>query len=677
MTFLNIIRINRRWFSILPLCTLTLHLSGCAFAPWEKPYPKNISPEAKVLETTKKAEADPDNTKLRKDLHTSKESAILELLTKAEQARLNGDSVSATQFYDRILSIDPDNQSAVAGKQSLQTEATLAKKLDKALELMTSNQLEQAHSVVHQVLLENPVDKKAVELKLQIDEKLGSNYTQPPQLKPTQNKPVTLELRDANIKVVFEALSRATGINFILDKDVRPDTKATIFVKQMPIENAIEMVLTSNGLQKKVLSENSVLIYPSNAQKLKDYQDLIIRSFYLNNTSAKQVATLLKTMLKTRDIFIDERLNMIVIRDTPEVIRIAEKLVRANDLADPEVMLDIEVLEVSRNRLQELGIVYPNQLAVLSSGGTLTLDALKHINETNIGVSPNPAINFKKNSGDFNLLSNPRIRVKNNEKANILVGDKVPIITTTSTANVGISESVTYVDVGLKLDVQPRITLDDFVNIKVGLEVSSLGDKTVTTNGATVYTIGTRNANTILRLKDGETQILAGLILDDERKSASKLPGLGDIPLIGRLFSNQEDKKNKTEIVLAITPRIISNIQLPKAEISEYWSGTENMISDKPRISPPVTGNNRSQSVAESLRKRNEQRLQNTEQQQAPADQLIPTSTTLEEEQKIETTSESPNTDSARTVDSEVNSPSSQQSTDSPAINAIKSPPDM
>jgi general secretion pathway protein D len=328
-------------------------------------------------------------------------------------------------------------------------------------------------------------------------------------------------------------------------------------------------------------------VFPSTQAKLKDYQNLMIRSFYFTNTSAKQVSVLLKTMLKTKDIFVDERLNMLVMRDTPEVIRIAEKLVAANDLEAPEVMLDIEVLEVSRSRLQELGIVYPNQLAVLSPS-VLTLAELKNVSSQTIGVSPNSAVNFKKTTGDVNLLSNPRIRVKNNEKAKILVGDKVPVITTTSTANVGISESVQYVDVGLKLDVEPRITLNDFVNIKVGLEVSSLGEKTITKNGATVYTIGTRNASTVLRLKNGETQILAGLILDDERKNASKLPGLGDIPLLGRLFSNQEDKKSKTEIVLAITPRIIGNINLPQAEVVEYWSGTESLITDKPQVSLPV-----------------------------------------------------------------------------------------
>ena len=183
-----------------------------------------------------------------------------------------------------------------------------------------------------------------------------------------------------------------------------------------------------------------------------------------------------------------------------------------------------------------------------------------------------------------------------------------------------------YVDVGLKLDVEPRITLDNFVNIKVGLEVSSLGEKTVTRNGATVYTIGTRNANTILRLKNGETQILAGLILDDERKNSAKLPGLGDIPLLGRLFSNQEDKKSKTEIVLAITPRIIGNISRPQAEISEYWSGTESVITDKPQLNLPA-GNapqTPQERVLEQMRLRQQQRSDNPEQEGQPQPEQPP-----------------------------------------------------
>lgn len=607
-----------RRISLSCLLFLNVYLTSCAITPWEKSKYKDLPPESRVLTSAKDFGLNPESTKARKEMVINKESAENELLTRAEKLKQAGDIASAISTYEKVLSFSPDNQTALSALKEIDAEKRLAKKLEKANELLGKNQYQAAKDLVREVLLEQPNSKQAKALNDQLDEKIGAPSNKPPKLKPVSDTPITLELRDANIKVVFDALSRATGINFILDKDIKPDTKTTIFIKKTPVAEAIQMVLASSGLQKKDLSETTALVYPSNIQKLKEYQDLIIRSFYLNNSSAKQVSAMLKTMLKTKDIFVDDRLNMLVIRDTPEAIRVAEKLIAGNDLADPEVMLEMEVLEVSRNRLQELGIQYPNQLSVLSAGDILRLRELNSISSNDVGVTPNPALNFKKTTGDVNLLSNPRIRVKNNEKAKILVGDKVPIITTTSTANVGVSENVTYVDVGLKLDVEPRITLDDYVNIKVGLEVSSLGDKTVTRNGATVFTIGTRNTNTALRLKDGETQVLAGLISDEERKNTNKLPGIGDIPLLGRLFSNQEDRKNKSEIVLVITPRIINNIQLPKAEVSEYLSGTESQISDTPIVASPQSSSSESMSPSDRLQQLRDERLrlrQNQEQQ--------------------------------------------------------------
>jgi general secretion pathway protein D len=628
MTFMNK-NDQLRLFKYSLIILLLTQASGCAFAPWDKSVDKTKVTEAQVAEAKQAASKDPQAIVARKDLLITTDLATTKLFTEAERARAAGQYAEANAMYDRILKIFPEDSSALNGKLKVERELALSKKLISASDLLKNNKLNEAKEAVHQVLLENPLNAEALTLQQMINDKAPAASSKPPQLKPPFDKPVTLELRDANIKVVFEALSRATGISFILDKDIRPDTKATIYVKKARIEDAIEMVLSSNGLQKKVLSENTALVFPSTQQKLKDYQDLMIRSFYFSNTTAKQAAAMVKSMLKTKDIFVDDRLNMMVMRDTPEAIRIAEKLVAANDLADPEVMLEIEVLEVSRSRLQELGVEFPNRIAVnslipittvtsatgvvasstVNTASQLTLEGLLNLNKGRFDVSPNPAVNFRKTTGDVNLLSNPRIRVRNNEKAKILVGDKVPIITTTSTANVGISENVSYVDVGLKLDIEPRITADNYVNIKVDLEVSSLGERTTTRNGATVYTIGTRDANTILRLKDGETQVLAGLISDDERKNASKVPGLGDIPLIGRLFANQQDQKSKTEIILAITPRIISNIVRPNAEVSEYWSGTDTVISDKPVLNLPPSGEPMSAQdrIREQMRLRREQ----------------------------------------------------------------------
>ena len=594
---------------VVALCLITSLLTSCAFAPWEKSAVKGKTPEERTSSAQKQASEKPEAAIPRKDLLVTQDQAITELLTEAEKARSNSQLAEASALYERVIALAPNNVRAISGKASIEREQKQQVRIEEARKLNTAKNSDAALAILRGVLMETPENVEALALQTEIRSQKPLARTEPPKLKPPFQKPVTLEFRDVSVKMMFEALSRATGINFILDKDIKSETKATAFIKNAPIEEAIEMVLATNGLDKKALTETSALVFPNTTQKNKDYKELMIRSFYLTNASAKQVATTLKTVLKTKDVVVDDRLNMIVMRDTPEVIRIAEKLVASNDLADPEVMLEIEVLEVSRSRLQELGIKYPNQIAVnnlitnptttaagLSVVSTpmitapLTIQSLQALGAGSLGVSPNPALNFRKTTSDVNLISNPRIRVRNNEKAKVLVGDKVPIITTTSTANVGISESVTYLDVGLKLDVQPRITLDDFVNIKIELEVSSLGAQTITKNGASVYSIGTRNASTQLRLKDGETQVLAGLILDDERKNANKLPGLGDLPLLGRLFANQENKKTKTEIVLAITPRILGNISRPNAEISEYWSGTDEKINDRPQISVPMGG---------------------------------------------------------------------------------------
>ena len=574
---------------------LTVVLAGCAFAPWEKST-KNTPPEVQVALAKKAINKSPESIVARKDLLMSSELAVTSQMREAEAAKASGNFLEAQRLYESILVMLPDNPRAIAGKTDLEKDLVQYKNVEAATSLLAKNKVAEAKAMLHEILLQNPNQATALALQQKILAEVSPEINEPPRLKLLFDKPISLELRDANIKVVFEALSRATGINFILDKDIKSDSKATIFIKKARIEDAIETVLATNGLQKKLLSDNTVLIFASTPQKLKDYRDLMIRSFYLSNTTAKQVAALLKTMLKAKDVFVDERLNMVVIRDTPEVIRVAEKLIAANDLEDPEVMLEVEILEVSRSRLQELGIEYPNRFEVIpariglaGAPALLTLEALKNTKSSLIGISPNSAINIKKIVGDVNVLSNPRIRVRNNEKAKILVGDKVPIITSTAAVNAGIAESVQYIDVGLKLDVEPRITIDDHVNIKVALEVSSLGERTVSPNGTVAFTIGTRNASTLLRLKNNETQILAGLISDEERNNSSRIPGIGDIPLIGRLFSNQRDSKIKTEIVLAITPRILSNITRPEANIIEYWSGTENVVTDRPQTIVPIS----------------------------------------------------------------------------------------
>jgi general secretion pathway protein D len=324
----------------------------------------------------------------------------------------------------------------------------------------------------------------------------------------------------------------------------------------------------------------------------------MVKGFYLGNADAKATMAMLRMLVKTKDVYVDERLNLLVMRDTPEAIRLAEKIIAVQDLAEPEVMLDVEILEIKRGRFMDMGVQYPSQFSLLNlppattteitpGGNTiattppasvLTLESLRNITRGSIAIGPTPTVNLRKDDSDVNILANPRIRVKNREKAKVHIGDKVPVITSNTTATGVVSESVSYLDVGLKLDVEPSVMMRDDVQIKVGLEVSNIVREISSGNGTLTYQIGTRNAGTTLRLKDGETQVLAGLISDEDRKSASRIPGLGDIPLLGRLFSNHRDERSKTEIVLLITPHILRSDATRQPAMTEFRGGTENAI---------------------------------------------------------------------------------------------------
>jgi general secretion pathway protein D len=270
-------------------------------------------------------------------------------------------------------------------------------------------------------------------------------------------------------------------------------------------------------------------------------------------------------------------------RDTPEAVRMAEKLIAAHDLPEPEVMLEVEVLEVGQTLLRQLGITWPSSIALGVVGaagvpGQLTGREAQNINGTltRITVSdPLIALQLRELAGRTNVLANPRIRVRNRERARIHIGDKVPVITTTAGATGFVSEAVNYLDVGLKLEVEPQVFLEDDVAIRMGLEVSNISQQVTSASGTVAYQVGTRNAATVLRLRDGETQVLAGLISDEDRRSVIQVPGLAQLPVLGRLFRANNDTLNKTEIVLLITPRVVRHVERPGAQAEHFSTGTE------------------------------------------------------------------------------------------------------
>jgi len=546
--------------------------------------------EAGLAKLDEAAKADPSNREYRQTYFRQRDLALQRFLALAEAARQQGKPDAAEELYKRMLAVDAENPRAKAGIDAVRTERRHRGQLAEAEEFLKKGNSAAAEATVRGVLAENASNRDAQLFIRRIEERALRAAAAGPQLSDSLKNPISLEFRDAMLRNVFEAVARGTGLNFVFDRDVRQDVRTTIFVRNSSIEDVLRFVLVTNQLEKKVLSENTVLIFPNTPAKLRDYQELVTKTFYLANADAKTMGNMIRTLVKTKDMHVDEKLNLVVIRDTPDAVRMAERLVANQDLAEPEVMLEVEVMEVGSNVLTELGIHYPSSVSfsLVGSGGTpgtLTLREWQNRNSDLVRMTisdPFLALNFRNQLDRSNLLANPRIRVKNKDKARVHIGDRVPVITTTTTATGFAAESVTYLDVGLKLDVEPTIFLEDEVAIKIGLEVSNIAREIRSSSGTLTYQIGTRNAATTLRLKDGETQVLAGLISDEDRKTANQIPGIGDLPVLGRLFGSHLDTQNKTEIVLLITPRVIRNLARPELRFEEFPSGTEAAIGAPP-----------------------------------------------------------------------------------------------
>ncbi|WP_082565501.1 secretin N-terminal domain-containing protein [Duganella sp. Root1480D1] len=524
----------------------------------------------------------PKNAEYRIGLASQRAAATNGLLAAGEAARREGRLSEAEKAYRELQTFDPENAMARQGMESVvmaRRHKLVLAEVDALVHKGGSADLTAALDKLRPVLAENPLQREALQLKARVDEARAKDRQAEGKLGPAFRKPISLEFREAPLKSVLEVVAKVSGLNFFYDKDIRPDLKVTVFAKQTTTEDALRVLLVTNQLEQKVLNQNTVLIYPSTQQKQKDYQTLAVRSFFLTNADAKTMANSIKTILKTRDLVVDERLGVIVMRDTPEAIQMAEKLVALHDLADPEVVLDVEIMEVKRSRLMELGIQWPGQLSLapLQTATTpLTLSRLRGLNSDSIGATVGGfTANARAEDQNGNILANPRIRVRNKEKAKIQIGDRVPVITTTSLATGFVTESVSYVDVGLKLEAEPLIYLDDEVGIKVNLEVSNLVREIISKTGTLTYQIGTRGANTVLRLKDGETQVLAGLISDEDRSSGNKVPLLGQLPIAGRLFGTQKDDTQRSEILLSITPHVVRAVRRPDMLSAEFDSGTE------------------------------------------------------------------------------------------------------
>ncbi|MEO8277106.1 MAG: secretin N-terminal domain-containing protein [Thermoanaerobaculia bacterium] len=561
----------------------------------------------------------------------------------AHQASLSedsGDWDTAVQRYLQLVERQPSNvrfktallrarlkasQEHFAKGQRFRAAGVLERALiefQEAVQLDSTNQYAQVE--LDQLRAEvAKADKSGAQITLdEMKKKTRDQPAQPPVLSPRSKEAISLDFpKPVSIFDIYRALGKAFGINVLFDPALK-DQDLAIELRDVTAQNALETLMRAAGHFYKVVDEHSIIIAADNPQNRKNYEDLVIQTFFLSNAEVKDVLQLLRSLIGAKNIATDERLNAVTIRDTADKVKVAQRMIEGIDKSRAEVIVDVELIEVDTTRLRQLGVsLSANQITQgldLGEDAKIHLNDLKYLNQSSWVLSiPSIIYDFVKTNSDAQLLAKPQIRISEGEKGKVHIGDRVPIPVTsfsaqqTSGGNIIPITSFQYQDVGIKIDIEPRVHHNKEVTLKLQIEVSQITGYQDGGGGQKQPIIGTRTIESTIRLKDGETNFLAGLIRTDETSGESGLPGLSDIPIIGRLFGRTTSDIKRSDVMLTLTPHIIRTPEITEADLMPIWVGTESNISFRggtPRVESENEGPfDDGQSAAEADEKIREQ----------------------------------------------------------------------
>ncbi|HEX5757810.1 MAG TPA: secretin N-terminal domain-containing protein [Thermoanaerobaculia bacterium] len=526
-----------------------------------------------VLQYMEALEQDPGNITYRAALMRAKIRASQEHFKKAKEYREAGVQERALVELQQAVQLDPTNQYAAAELDNVRQAIAVQRREPATLQ----------------------------ELK----EKSRGARPQPPILNPRSKEPISLNFpQPVSLFEIYQALGKAFGINILFDPNLK-DQEIAIDLTEVDAQSALETLMRAANHFYKVLDEHTIIIAADTPQNRRTYEDLVIQTFFLSNAEVKEIMTVLRSLVDARKIAVNEQLNAIILRDTADKVKVAERIIESNDKSKAEVVVDVELLQINTSKLRDLGISLSNYRVTqsLDLGGEnvpLRVSDLEFLNQSNwVLAIPNFIYSFIKQNGDAQLLAKPQLRITEGEKASLVIGDRVPIpLTTFNTSNtVGGNivpiTSFQYQDVGIRINIEPRVHHNREVTLKIQVEVSNLGEFVEGSGGQRQPIIGTRTFESVIRLQDGETNFLAGLIRQDETRTDSGLPGLSEIPVLGRLFSNRVDRNARTDVILTLTPHIIRNAEITEDDLLPIWVGTEANISFRgasPRVESDVEG---------------------------------------------------------------------------------------
>ena len=594
-----------RWEKIVLFAGISLAVAGCPkgrtnFNQGQKA--QNLQDYDAAYEYYQKAlKSEPENTEYKIKFDQARFGAGEAHTKKGLKLLEQGDLENAASEFRRAAVMDP---SSVAAEQELR----------KAVEMI--DERERAANAAS----EPPQDSDETELA-----------SAPPQLKPLSRAPINLKMSN-DAKVVFDTIGKLAGLTMIYDPDF-PARRISVELNDVTLEQALDIVCIESKAFSMPISENIILVIPDQTQKRRDYEEEFMRTFYLSNTAQAQdlteIVTGLRQLLDLKRIQQLNAQNAIVIRATPDQLALAEKFIKDIDKAKSEVIIQVEVLEARTDRMRDLGIL-PGQSASIAinpnsttnnntntSGsststnttpGTVTLSQLTHLNQNDLVLTlPSATANFLLTDSTTRVIQNPEVRSLEGQPAKLNIGDRVPVATGSFQAGVGVGATggagfvnplvntqFQYIDVGVNVEVTPRVHPNRDVSLKLQVEVSSVSNN-VTIGGIQQPVISQRKIAHEIRLKEGESSMLAGLITKSDMKTLNGWPGLAHIPILKHMFSDDNRNSDDDEILMILTPHIVRMPEWTKANLKASYAGSETNVQTKrasemraPQQQPPV-----------------------------------------------------------------------------------------
>jgi general secretion pathway protein D len=564
-------------------------LAGCAtssaFRAGEKAEGRQDYDRA-VLEYSKAVQQDPNNVHYRKGLERARLRAAEAHALSARRLASRGMYKEALDEYRLALDLNPSSARLVSEMQEAET-----RRQGGALGLTIEEMKDRAREKALPGLV----------------------------LGPGAQEPLGLSFRNASLREAYEALGKTVGVNFVFDPEFR-DLTINVDVKDVPFDQALNALSTVGKTFYRVVDSRIVQVVPDTPAKRREMEQQVVKTFFLSNADLKETIDLLRIVLGARRIAPLPGANALTINDTPDKVAAAERIVDIVDKQRAEVMVEVEILEVNRTKLREYGIeitsgttqgisgaIFPsttvNEVTARDANGNPTVITPRPITladnpykKSNLLITSLPGVIYRllKSDTSTRLLANPQLRTAEGQTAQARFGDQIPVPITTFApiATGGISQqpitSFDYKNVGVNIDITPRVHHDNDVTLTLKLEVSSVAPSVGVAGVQNLPTFNSRQVTSVIRLRDGETNILAGLISDAERTSYSGLPGLASLPVLGKLFAHNRKEIQETDIVMTLTPHILRKTKFSEEDLRSFSLGSETspLLFEVPGIPP-------------------------------------------------------------------------------------------